>query len=100
MSPKGYMVVSLKISDMDEFKQYAQAAGPLLKEYGGTAIAKGNDVRENANGSIEEGSQTLIFEFESYEKAKEFYECEAYQKAISLRETCAKVTLILLPGVD
>ena len=99
MSPKGYMVVSIKISDMDEFKQYQQAAGPLLKEYGGTMIAKGNDVRENANGP-EEGSQTLIIEFESYEKAKEFYECEAYQKAIPLRETCAKVTLILLPGVD
>jgi len=96
--PKGYMLASVKISDMDQFKLYGQAAGPLLKEYGGTMLAKSNDFRENANG-IEEGSTTLIVEFESYEKAKEFYDSEAYQKAIPLRETCAKTTIVLLPGV-
>merc|ERR1712188_93437 len=96
--PKGYMVASIKISDMDQIKPFQEAVVPLLKEHGVTLIARGSDIRENANG-VEEGSLTVIFEFESYEKATEFYECEAYQKIIPLRQSCAKSTYILLPGV-
>merc|ERR1711967_203458 len=92
--PKGYLVASIKVTDMDGIKPFQAAVGPLLEEHGVKLLAKGGDIRESANG-VEEGSVTVLFEFASYEKAVEFYECEAYQKIIPLRQSCSKSTYIL-----
>jgi uncharacterized protein (DUF1330 family) len=98
---KGYLIALLKVSDMAQFMEYQKAVGPLLAEYGAKMIAKGApaNVVENDN-VIEKGSLTVIFEFESLEKATAFYDCEAYKAIIPLREICSKSTFVLLPGTE
>ena len=45
------------------------------------------------------GTQTVLLEFESVEAARDWYESEAYQKAVKLRQTAADCNGVILTGL-
>ena len=95
--PKGYLIAQLKVTDPDQYAVYGAAATTLLKEYGGRVFVKPE------TALAVEGTprpRTIIFEFESFDRAKAFWESQEYGDAKALRVDAAEADFILIEGVD
>ena len=78
--PKGYFL-SVHRSPANQVKReaYLELARPAMQKAGGKPLASTNKVKAYENGIIE---QTVLVEFDSYEKAVAAYESPDYQKAL------------------
>ena len=78
--PKGYFV-SAHRSEADPEKRaaYLKLAGPAIEKYNGKILASTNKIKVFEDGKVE---QTVLIEFESFEKAVECIDSEEYQDAL------------------
>ncbi len=79
---KGYIVcVYESINDENSLKNYALKARKAVDKYDGIFLVRGN------NNIVTEGKsfvRTVVIEFSSFEKAKEFFYSTEYQEAHEL----------------
>ena len=78
--PKGYFV-SAHRSEADPEKRaaYLRLAGPAIAKYNGKILASTNKIKVFEDGKVE---QTVLIEFESFEKAVECIDSKEYQDAL------------------
>ncbi|MDC3081263.1 DUF1330 domain-containing protein [Paracoccaceae bacterium] len=78
--PKGYFV-SAHRSEADPEKRaaYLKLAGPAIAKYNGKILASTNKIKVFEDGKVE---QTVLIEFESFEKASECIDSKEYQDAL------------------
>ncbi len=96
--PKGYIVSAYNaINDPDKLKAYAEDAGPAVISFGGKFLARsGNITTLEGNEKI----RAVIIEFESLEKAKEFYNSDAYQAAHAKLEGSVERDMFIVEGAE
>ncbi|WP_250470027.1 DUF1330 domain-containing protein [Caballeronia sp. GAFFF2] len=95
--PKGFLIVHLSISDAHAYAIYAEAAGDAMKSFSPKVIASSGRY-ENLEGEAHD--RHVIFEFDSFEEAKRFYQSAGYQAAKALRATAATGNSVLLEGTS
>jgi len=92
-----YLILNYQIDDLALFKEYQEEAretvmtsiSDLLVYETETEILEGKDL----------GHQTIVFEFDTMEKAKTFYHSDAYQEMTRKRlKATSKHFGILVPG--
>jgi uncharacterized protein (DUF1330 family) len=82
--PHAYVIVEMKVSDPERYKNYMAAAPAVVKAHGGEFIVRG--------GALEvlEGDwkpvRMAVLRFPSLQAAKAFYDDPMYQEARALRE--------------
>jgi uncharacterized protein (DUF1330 family) len=94
---KGYLVAHITVTDAAEYAKYRDASGALLKKYGATALV------DPTTAEIMEGSfkdRTVILEFESLEKAREFWNSDKYQSAKAFRTGSSIGDFMLISGIS
>lgn len=94
---KGYLIAQVTVTDPEAYARYGKAAGDLLKAYGARAIVKPD------TALVKEGRpkpRTVIFEFDSFEKARAFWDSPEYAQAKALRIGAADGDFIVIEGVD
>ena len=92
-----YLFASIQsISDPAQFTEYGGLAGPILAQYGGKVLGGGDKI-EVADGNW---SPVAVFaaEFESLQKAKEFYNSPEYQAVISKRLNSSQGGALFVEG--
>jgi uncharacterized protein (DUF1330 family) len=94
--PKGYIIFTETIHDAEAMQKYSEAAaqaggGGGLKPL---AIDQAPEVLEGEWPA----TQTVLLEFESVEAAKAWYESDAYQAAVPLRQAAADTDVAILHG--
>ena len=92
---KGYIVADIHVRDKEGFEKFREMALPVIEEYGGKILVR------TPNAEVREGKKTgvvVVLEFESMDKARKFYECEAYQAAKAERDKVSDTDLILAEG--
>ena len=78
--PKGYFLSAHRTTANPKKRQaYLELAGPAMIEAGGKVLASTSVVDSHENGVVE---QTVLVEFESFEKAKAAYRSDNYQAAL------------------
>ncbi|MBW1248725.1 DUF1330 domain-containing protein [Pseudomonas tolaasii] len=97
MQKKGFIYAELVVTDPDYFyNEYMTRVGPVLDKWGATfAIAGGEPEVLEGDRNVE---RVVLVEFESPEKAREFYHSQDYQDVIGYRIRSAKTDLYLLEG--
>jgi uncharacterized protein (DUF1330 family) len=85
-----------KINDPVVFAEYQKLAGPTLEPYGGKVVGGGTKV-EVGDGDWSPIT-AIIVEFESIERAREWYNGPEYQAALALRLQSTESSLILVDG--
>ena len=94
---KGYVVANIRVKDQEKFQQFSGMAGPAIKKYGGTVLARGPDA-DRLEGNV--SGIVMMIEFESKDAANTFYYSEEYQAAKAVREACSETDLLIIEGVS
>jgi uncharacterized protein (DUF1330 family) len=92
----GYVIAEVQVSDMDAMKQYGAKVPAIIEKYGGKYLIVGGRV------VTEEGEPTkgfVVIQFESFEKAKEWYDSPEYSAVRPIRQKAAKSRIIIEEGV-
>jgi len=97
---KGYIVQDLKNWNFNKTFERSDSLRdltvPILQKYGGKVLVRTpfTDVREGKKTGI-----VGIFEFPSIDKARKFYESDAYQAVKAVRDKACDADLYLVEGV-
>jgi len=89
-----YMVVTLDVQNPEMMTQYAEAALPLLPEYGGDVLC-GSDEFDVIEGNWPR-ERVVILRFPNKEKANSFFFSDAYQKAREFRTPASTLDAIII----
>ena len=82
-----YLIANVEIKDSDKIKEYLAATPDVLKKYSGRFLVRGGKIW------IAEGKwnpkRLVVVEFESFEKAKKFWNSDDYKPLKELRQSSA-----------
>ncbi len=93
-----YLVVQIDVKDQVEFENYKVMAPPTISAYGGKYLVRGGAM------TLLEGDwkpeRFVIVEFESAERAMQWWNSKEYEEAKNLRQRIAITRMILVEGVS
>ena len=94
---KAYLVVTYRsIKDPEKWSAYAKLAGPAMQKAGGRFIVRGMPAKTYEKGMNE---RVVIVEFDSPQRAQDFYRSSTYQQAKALRAGAAQVSMYIVEGI-
>ena len=93
-----YVIVEVKIKDALKYEVYKQLAAPTVKKYGGKYIVRGGKA-EKLEGNIDP-ERVAVLEFESFERAKEWWSSPEYSEVKKIRYATAESRMIVVEGLE
>jgi uncharacterized protein (DUF1330 family) len=96
MTKKGYWMVSVEISDPQNYPRYIAANKAAFDKYGADFLARGG---RHVSPEGPTGSRNVIIEFESFEQALACYNSPEYQEALKLRLAYSTAHMVIVEGV-
>ncbi|MFC0218260.1 uncharacterized protein (DUF1330 family) [Pseudochelatococcus lubricantis] len=94
---KGYLIARIDVTDPDQFAVYAKLAAGASARHGARALVRGGRF-ETLEGAPRE--RNVILEFDSFEKARDYYYSDDYQAAKQERENASVAEFVVVEGVD
>lgn len=91
-----YVIVNIDIKDPQRYEEYKRLAGPTVELYGGRYLARGGRA-EALEGSVVP-RRMVVLQFESPERAKQWWSSPEYREARGIRQSCAGTDMILVEG--
>ena len=96
--PAAYLVVTMNITDPEQYKQYMAEAPAAVKAAGGEYIVRGG--RHETQEGDWQPHRVALLKFPSYEQAKAFYDGEHYTRVRGLRKGATEYfNMVLVEGV-
>ena len=93
----GYVIADVEVLDAEEYEEYRKLVPATLEPYGGRFIVRGG--RAEVLEGTWRPSRIVVLEFPSVERARAWYESDAYRGAKVLRQRTSKGSLLLVEGV-
>ena len=95
---KGYWLATYKkIGDLEKLKKYAETVTPIIQSFGGRALVRGGKFQVLSGENF---VRTVIWQFDSYQKAMECHESKKYQEGWSLAKESTERNLLIVEGVS
>lgn len=94
---KGYLVANIRVTNAEKYAEFQGMAGPVIAAFGGTVLAKGPGA-DRHEGDLQ--GNVMMIEFESKQRAEEFYFSADYQAAKAVRDECADTDLMIIEGLE
>ena len=91
-----YMVIDIKIKDMNLYSEYIARAPEIIKKYGGRYLARGGKITSIAGNWNPE--RVIIVEFDSKQKMQECFNSQEYLEIAPLREESTIGKAIVVEG--
>lgn len=92
-----YAIGHLTITNKDWLPEYSKRIAPLLAQYGGNIIAKGQPKYLEGNKTL--ADIELIIAFETEARAKAWYDSDENKALVALRQQGSQFELSLVEGV-
>ena len=92
-----YVIADVTVTDPQGFEEYRQMVPATVAKYGGKFVVRGGQW-EKMEGDWEP-KRLVILEFDSVERAKQWWASEEYREAKALRQRTAMTNLIIVEGV-
>lgn len=93
-----YIIVEVEVKDPVRYEDYKRLTPASIKTYGGKFIVRGGKA-ELLEGE-EKPKRIVVLEFESVEKAKQWWNSPEYREAKKLRYQTAKSRMIVVDGIQ
>ncbi|AMO21910.1 DUF1330 domain-containing protein [Ramlibacter solisilvae] len=98
MAAPAYLIVTMHITNPEQYKQYMAKAPEAVKAAGGEYLVRGG--RHEVLEGDWQPHRVAMLRFPSYEQAKAFYDGEMYTSARKLRAgTTDYFNMVLVEGV-
>lgn len=91
-----YVIAMMKVTNPEAYEGYRALAGPAIAKHGGRFLARGGK-HEVLEGGFP-GSRVVVVEFESFDRAKSFYDSAEYRAARDQRRGAAEFNLLIVEG--
>lgn len=91
-----YVIADIEILDPARYDDYRKGAAESLAAYGGRFLARGGRVDPLEGGWSPR--RMVILEFESLERAREWWDSEEYAAPKALRQQVARTRMIAVDG--
>jgi uncharacterized protein (DUF1330 family) len=91
-----YVIAEVTVTDPQGFEDYRQMVPATVAQYGGKFVVRGGAL-EKLEGQWEP-KRLVIIEFESAERAKQWWASEEYREAKALRQRTAQTNLLVVEG--
>ena len=92
----GYVIADVEVTDPELFAEYRKLVSATIDKYGGKYLARGGE------SMVVEGDwtphRTVVIEFESMDRAREWYHSEEYAPALKMRLDSANSSVIIVDG--
>ena len=92
-----YLIVNVDVHDPVRYEEYKRLAAAAVAAYGGRYIARGGRA-ETLEGDWEP-KRLVVIEFESLERAKEWWSSPEYSGAKRLRQETAETQMVVVQGL-
>jgi uncharacterized protein (DUF1330 family) len=92
-----YLIANVDIKDSERIQDYLKATPSIIKRFGGKFLVRGGDF-EICEGNWNPKRLVLV-EFESMQKAKEFYNSPEYKAIINIRQSSAYTEWVFVDGL-
>jgi uncharacterized protein (DUF1330 family) len=93
----GYVIAAIEVTDPAVFEQYRAQVASTIEKYGGKYLVRGGDT-EKVEGDWDP-KRLVILEFDSMERAREWYYSQEYSGPMKLRHRSANSNLLLVEGL-
>ncbi|MHC4154279.1 MAG: DUF1330 domain-containing protein [Planctomycetota bacterium] len=93
-----YLIANVDIKDADRFKDYMKATPSVVKQFGGKFLVRGGAF-EICEGNWDPKRLVLV-EFESMQKARQFYNSPEYKAIKDLRQSSAYTEWVFVDGLS
>ena len=98
MTTPAYLIVEMKITDPEQYKQYMAEAPPVVKAFGGEYLVRGGK-HESLEGDWTP-HRVAMLRFPSFEQAKAFYDSPQYAEVRAKRAGAVEYfNSVLVEGV-
>ncbi len=96
--PEAFVIVDMKITDPEQYKQYMAAAPATIKAFGGEYVVRGGR-HETLEGAWAPARLAMV-RFPSYDQARAWYDNEMYRQARARRAGATEFfNMVLVEGV-
>jgi uncharacterized protein (DUF1330 family) len=93
----GYVIAEIEVTDPAGYEEYRRAGAATIEQYGGKYLVRGGKVESLEGGW--QPSRLVMLEFESAERAREWYSSQEYSGPKSIRHMTANSKFIIVEGV-
>jgi uncharacterized protein (DUF1330 family) len=93
-----YVIAEVSVTDPDAYEEYKPLAGTSVAAHGGTYEVRGGEV-ESLEGEPVSG-RIVVLRFDSLEAARDFYNSDDYQAALTIRQAAARSRVFIVEGAE
>ena len=76
---KAYWVGVVNVKNQDEYKKYADIAGPALTAVGAKILSRGGRIKNLEGAAM---NRIVVIEFPSMDRAESFYQSDEYRNGL------------------
>lgn len=91
-----YVIVDIEVKDRERYAEYIRLSPVSLAKYGGKFVVRGGR-HETLEGDWRP-NRLVVLEFESMERAKEWWASPEYAEAKALRQATSSANMIVVEG--
>ena len=97
---KAYVVAEITVTDPLAYEEYRKLVLPTVLAFGGQFLVRGGTrvQCEGLDDAHHDQMRTVILEFPSLSKAREWYDSPAYTEAKALRQAASQGRLFIVEG--
>ena len=92
-----YVMVDITIHDQEKYAEYIKQSPATVEAFGGRFVVRGGKA-EAMEGNWTPG-RFVMLEFDSVERAKEWWSSELYREPKQLRQSASTANMIVVEGV-
>lgn len=92
-----YWCARAHVTDPEQYRKYAELAGPAIEKHGGVFVARGGRQVILEGGEFE---RSVLVRFPSLEQAVACYNSPEYSKARAFADGAAQRHIVVVEGVD
>ncbi|MGJ8612475.1 MAG: DUF1330 domain-containing protein [Octadecabacter sp.] len=94
---KGYIIGHVTVTNAEAYKDYVARDTPMFLAAGARILIRGGEA-DNVEGP--KYDRHVVFEFESYKAAYDFYYSPDYQDVLKIRHANADSMIVLVEGYE
>ncbi|GAB4345992.1 MAG: DUF1330 domain-containing protein [Gammaproteobacteria bacterium] len=94
-----YVVVDVRIDDMEEYRKYMEGARPIAEKHGGKYLVRGGEFTV-VEGDYFQPRRLVIIRFPSKADFEAFYNSPEYQKVRQIRLPVSDMVMIGVEGYE